>query len=126
MSSKSSRSTFPAPPQVRRDPRDPDSIFIVVSGFDSAGHFFTEHTATINISDNGCCFRLNREVPVDSLLAVQTLDQDSDAPSRPALYQIAWLERLTKGATVGAARLHGEANWYLALPATNESQTPKA
>jgi hypothetical protein len=126
MSSKSSRNALAVPPQVRRDPRDPASIFIVVSGFDSAGHFFTEHTATINISDNGCCFRLNREVPFDSLLAIQTLDQNSDAPSRPALYQIAWLERLTKGATIGAARLHGEANWYLALPATSESQTPKA
>jgi hypothetical protein len=126
MSSKFSRNAFPAPPLIRRDPRDIASIFIVVSGFDRKGHFFTEHTATTNVSDNGCCFRLNREVPVDALLALQTLEQNSDSPSPPTLFQIAWMERLPKGATVGAARLHGEANWYMALPAASDQQTPKA
>lgn len=115
-----------APPFIRRDLRVQTTIFISVSGFDAAGHFFTEHTATTNVSQRGCCFRLRREIFYGSLLAIQTLECNSDAGSRTALYQIAWMERLTKGATVGAARLHGEGNWYLSTPASLEQQTPKS
>jgi|ERR1700690_2000838 len=112
MSIKSNRETLLTPPRIRRDPRESATLFIAVFGFDLAGHFFTDHTVTINISENGCCFRLNREVPFDTLLAIQTLDHNSDAIARPSLYQIAWMERMVRGATVGAARLHGEANWH--------------
>ena len=109
---KSNQTTLIAPPPVRRDPRESATLFIVVFGFDQAGHFFTDHTVTINISENGCCFRLNREVLFDALLAIQTLDHNSDALCRPALYQIAWMETMARGATVGAARLQGESNWH--------------
>ena len=120
------RSAFPAPPPVRRNPRDETSIFIVVSGFDSAGHFFTEHTATTNISENGCCFRLRQDVAFEGLLAIQTIDASSDAKSHPALYQVAWMERLVKGVQIGVARLHGESSWHLAQPLQAAIGTPKA
>jgi hypothetical protein len=105
---KSNRETLLAPPQIRRESREPATIFILVFGFDVAGHFFTDHTVTINISENGCCFRLNREVAFDALIAIQTQDHNSDARARPSLYQIAWMERMAKGATVGAARAESE------------------
>jgi hypothetical protein len=108
MSIKSNRETLLTPPPIRREPREPSTLFIIVFGFDLAGHFFTDHTVTINISENGCCFRLNREVPFDTLLAIKTLDHNSDAIARPSLYQIAWMERMLKGATVGAVRLKSE------------------
>jgi hypothetical protein len=101
---KSNRETLLTPPPVRREPREAATLFIVVVGFDLAGHFFTDHTVTINISENGCCFRLNREVSFDALIAIQTRDHNSDALARPSLYQIAWMERMARGATVGAAR----------------------
>jgi len=109
---------MPAP--VRRDPRDEASIFIVVSGFDAAGHFFTEHTITANVSDNGCCFRLNHELSFDALIAIQTAAERNDTGQRPALYQVAWMERLAKGALVGVARLHGDSAWHLVLPPVGE------
>jgi hypothetical protein len=109
---KSNQTAQIVPPPIRREPREPATLFIVVFGFDQAGHFFTDHTVTINISENGCCFRLNREVPFDALLAIQTLDHNSDAVSRPTLYQIAWMETMARGAAVGAARLQGESNWH--------------
>lgn len=126
MTQKSIRDSQLVSASTRRDPREDSTIFISVSGFDSAGHFFTEHTATLNVSEHGCCFRLNREIPCDSLLAIQTLEHDSDASSRTALYQIAWMEKVPKGSTLGAARLHGGANWFLTTAAGSEHQTPKA
>jgi hypothetical protein len=112
MSIKSNQNMLNVPPPVRRGPRESATLFIAVFGFDLAGHFFTDHTVTVNISEDGCCFRLNREVPFDTLLAIQTLDHNSDALARPALYQIAWMERMARGATVGAARLQGDSMWH--------------
>lgn len=104
MSIKSNREILLTPPPIRREPREAATLLILVFGFDLAGHFFTDHTVTINISENGCCFRLNREIAFDALIAIQTQDLNSDAVARPSLYQIAWMERMAKGAAVGAAR----------------------
>jgi hypothetical protein len=116
MSTRSSRVAFPTLPPVRRNQRDQTSIFIIVSGFDSIGQFFTEQTATTNVSENGCCFRLHRDVAFDALLAIQVADAASDVRARPALYQVAWMERMIKGSLIGVARLHGDPNWCQAMP----------
>ena len=110
----------------RHETRVPAAILVEVSGFDHLGHFFAEHTATTNVSENGCCFRLKTPVSFESLLAIQPVTTGQDSSARPVLYQIAWMEPVDIGAVIGVARLHGESTWCVAFPAANDSQTPKA
>ena len=94
-------------PRLRREPRTRAAIPLSVSGFDEYGHFFQEHTATFNVSANGCCFRLNAEVAPDALLALQSVSGESGLPSHPAFYQVAWRTHSDPGMVVGAARTDG-------------------
>ena len=110
----------------RRERRLPAAIFVEVSGFDKRGRFFSEHTATTNISDHGCCFRLRQELAFDALLAIQPVVPVAETSGQPVLYQIAWIEPMEHGAVVGVARLHGETTWCVAFPASEEKQATKA
>jgi hypothetical protein len=94
-------------PRLRREPRTRATIRLSVSGFDEFGHFFHEHTATFNVSANGCCFRLIAEVEPDALLALQSVDGEGGLPRHPAFYQVTWREVSDPGAVVGAARTDG-------------------
>lgn len=94
-------------PRLRREPRTRAAIPLSVSGFDEYGHFFHEHTATFNVSANGCCFRLNSDVAPDALLAVQSVSGEEGLPSRPAFYQVAWRKESDPGVVVGAVRTDG-------------------
>lgn len=110
----------------RQEPRRSASIFVEVSGFDRHGRFFSEHTATKNASERGCCFRLQQDVSMDALLAIQPVAPLPDSSGRPVLFQIAWMEPMQEGTVVGAARLHGEITWCVAFPVATESQDPRA
>ena len=94
-------------PDIRREPRRVAAIVVEVSGFDVAGCFFTEHTSTANLSDNGCCFRVNAGVSPGAFVALQS-NGHADLPDRPVFYQVVWMQPLSIGLLVGAARLLGE------------------
>jgi PilZ domain len=95
-------------PKLRREKRTNAVIPISVSGFDEFGHFFNEHTATLNVSANGACFRLRADVTEDALLALQS-DRSTHPglPGHPVFYQVAWREKAEPGAIIGVARTDG-------------------
>jgi PilZ domain len=105
-------------PRVRRETRTPATIPLSVSGFDESGHFFSEHTATLNVSTNGCCFRLQADIAPDALVALQSDSGQDVLPGHPVFYQVAWREDSDLGATVGAARTDG-----ISPPAGKSSDT---
>jgi hypothetical protein len=94
-------------PDIRREPRTVAAIVVEVSGFDVAGCFFTEHTSTANLSDNGCCFRVNTGVSPGAFVALQS-NGHADLSYRPVFYQVVWMQPLSSGLLVGASRLLGE------------------
>jgi hypothetical protein len=102
------------------------SIFVEVSGFDKRGRFFTEHTATTDVSIHGCCFHLRQDIALDALLAIQPVVPSAGSSGEPVLFQIAWMEPIERGAVVGASRLHGETSWCVAFPVAEEKGSAKA
>jgi hypothetical protein len=113
-------------PRVRREPRVVAAIMVEVSGFDQDGHFFTEHTATQNVSQSGCCFHLSAALSPDALVALQSAGGEAGLPTRPAFYQVVWMETLDPGALVGAFRTNGEATLHEAIQAASDTRTHKA
>lgn len=102
----------------RREPRLSLSVPIEVTGFDTDAHFFRELTTTIDISESGCCFVLQREVPRGCIVAVKVMLKEyaKDNFARPFLYQIARAVEDQNRWLVGAAKLQPESIWFVAFP----------
>jgi len=113
-------------PRVRREPRIASAIVIEVSGFDEIGRFFSEHTATQNVSAHGCCFRLKARISPDALLTLQALGGERCLPARPAFYQVVWIERIGASALVGAYRLGSEDTSNAASGVPDDSHSPES
>lgn len=108
---------FPGP-ERRREPRKPLALPIGVSGFDRNGRFFTERTATLDVSNLGCRFPLRVEMGKDSVVAIHVLHSgDSlEADSPPVLFRLAWVKRTEQGWTLGAEQLQPDHPWSAHFP----------
>ena len=92
----------------RREIRIP----IEACGFDRSGHFFTERTETLDVSESGCKFRLRAELACDAILAVRVLNDDRGArASRPVLFRAVRAEQKAGAWSVGAAKLQQDDPW---------------
>lgn len=102
----------------RSESRLPLSIPIEVTGFGADARFFQELTTTVDISESGCCFRLQREVPRGGIVAIKVMLKEyaKDNLARPFLYQIARAVAETKSWVVGASKLQPESIWLVAFP----------
>src|SRR5208282_6243106 len=97
----------------RSQPRSAIKIQIEVCGFNCQGRFFSEKTATCDVSDGGCKFPLRTEVDKESIVTIRVITrrngQESDA--RPVLFQVNWSKELPDGFTLGASKLQAGAIW---------------
>ncbi|HVB07653.1 MAG TPA: PilZ domain-containing protein [Candidatus Acidoferrales bacterium] len=103
----------------RKETRIPLSVPIEVTGFGADARFFSERTATIDISECGCSFLLKRDVPRGSIVAVRVMLKEyakENLAERPFLYQIARAVPETNSWMVGAAKLQPESIWLVAFP----------
>jgi hypothetical protein len=90
---------------------------IEVHGFDRHGKFFSERTATSNISAEGCRFHLQAEVEPGTLVAVSVVRSQASAPAtRALLYQIVWTEPQETGWEAGACKLQEGDLWQVVFP----------
>jgi PilZ domain-containing protein len=107
----------------RRERRLPLSVPIEVTGFGTDGRFFRELTTTIDISESGCCFRLQREVSREGIVAIRVMVKEyaKDNPARPFLYQIARAAEDVNCWRIGAAKLQPESIWMVAFPKPADS-----
>lgn len=97
---------------------------IEVHGFDRHGNFFSERTATSNISADGCRFRLQAEVEPGTVVAIRVVQTRVGTRARPdqigarraLLYQIVWTEPQETGWEAGACKLQDGDLWQVVFP----------
>jgi hypothetical protein len=97
------------------------SLPIGVSGFNREGRYFTEQTATFDVSNLGCRFRLSAEVGKDSVVAIRVSRRENGiaADSPPVLFRLAWVKQTEHGWTVGAEQLQPNRPWSVHFPQEN-------
>lgn len=101
----------------RGEGRRPLDLPIEVFGFDSQGRFFAEPTVTLNISDTGCRFKINRECEPNAVVAIKLLANSSQPSTEGALlYQIVWARQEGNGWVYGAAQLQKGTPWGAVFP----------
>jgi PilZ domain len=110
----------------RRERRINLGFPIELFGFDSANHYFTERSVTINVSKSGCQFRLNTRVNEKTVVAIRVTlpERAKTVPQRPALFLISWVRRAGEKWSVGAASLQTESIWPIAMP--DDPTSPQA
>ena len=101
----------------RRESRLPVSFPAVVCGLEETGHFFVERTATLNISEFGCCFQLRRMLPEGTVVAIRLMDRNNEQldNGRPLLFQIEWLRTEADSWLAGASSFERRSLWRRAF-----------
>jgi hypothetical protein len=100
-----------------REKRVPLAFPISVCGMDEANHFFSEHTTTDDISEQGCRFRLRIRVNEGDALAIRLLGRgDPRRNSRPLLFEVRWVLPEGDGWLVGTYCLQPRNLWNMTFP----------
>lgn len=97
----------------RQQPRTEVKLPIEVCGFNRHGRFFSEKTATSDVSAGGCKFDLHTDVDKDSVIAIRVIKRRNgqELDSRPILFQVNWFQERPDGFTFGASKLQPGAPW---------------
>jgi hypothetical protein len=102
----------------RQTKRIPLAIQIEVSGREGKRGAFRDRTVTIDVSESGCRFRLDRELKRGDELAIVCEKTDGGLPeNQPALFHVVWSEPYEDGSLIGAMQLRSENVWPAALMA---------
>ena len=99
--------------EVRADLKFP----VEVCGFDRSGRFFSEKTATSDISDGGCKLHVRTEVDKGSVLAIRIITRrfGLEVDARPMLFLVNWICAATNGWDVGVAKLQPGKIWNVSF-----------
>jgi hypothetical protein len=102
----------------RREPRLKLPFTIEVYGFDRAGHYFMEKTATLNVSAGGCMVELKHHPDSQAVLAIRRVARDGtrSAQHGPVLFVVCWIQKAGRRWTVGASKLQPGDMWGLSMP----------
>jgi hypothetical protein len=105
--------------EVRADPKFP----VEVCGFDRGGRFFSEKTATSDVSDGGCKMHLRTEVDKSSVLAIRVITRrfGLEVDARPMLFQVNWIRAAANGWDVGVAKLQPGKIWNVSFDLPNQN-----
>jgi PilZ domain-containing protein len=112
----------------RQQPRTAAKIPIEVCGFSRHGRFFSEKTATSDVSIGGCRFDLRTDVEKESVVAIRVIKRRDghEIDSRPILFQVNWFQVQHDGYTLGASKLQPGTLWSDELFLTENIPTPNA
>ena len=102
----------------RREPRLKLPFPIEVYGFDRSGQYFSERTATLNVSTSGCMLDLKHQPEEQSVLAIRRIGRDgSRSPDhKPVLFLVCWTQVTSRRWTVGVSKLQSGDMWGLSMP----------
>jgi hypothetical protein len=101
----------------RREQRIALRFPIEVSGLDQREQFFSEKTATDDISEHGCRFKIKAGVHPNLVVKVRLTSAASEPASRASVeYKIARVEKAEDGLIVGAAKLGAGNLWCVSFP----------
>jgi hypothetical protein len=106
-----------------REERHALQLAIEVCGFNSRGRFFTEQSATSNVSDGGCKFSLRTQIAPDAIVALRVLrgHNGGGREQSPVLFQVVRVNRDSNQWIVGAIKLQSDEPWPAALTDAHES-----
>lgn len=91
-----------------REPRIPIVYPIRVQGFDVNGYYFNEATATIDVSHNGCHFKLRTQVALRAPLVFSLAETfNQSATFFRAFHEVVWVHPVEDGWEIGARRVRG-------------------
>jgi hypothetical protein len=108
--------------EANRDRRSDRRVALVfplhICGIDDAGRFFSEDTATSNISERGCCIHLSRRVEPSDVIAVRISSRNPAGRSddRPTLFEVRWAEPDGNGWLMGIVCLQARKLWKMNFP----------
>jgi hypothetical protein len=110
----------------RRGKRLPLVFPIEVSGFTPDGRMFSEKTKTLDISERGCRFILERELEHGEDIAIKLLSRDDPGSpaSKPLLFRVAWCMRIGARWRVGVLKLQSKNIWHVAFPPEKLPEKP--
>ncbi|MGA8221560.1 MAG: PilZ domain-containing protein [Candidatus Acidiferrales bacterium] len=112
----------------RQQPRTEARIPIEVCGFNRHGRFFSEKTATSDVSVGGCKFDLRTDVEKEAVIAIRVIKRRNgqELDSRPVLFQVNWFQAQPDGFTLGASKLQPGVSWSDELPRMENISKPNA
>jgi hypothetical protein len=96
---------------------------VEVCGFDRNGRFFSEKTATSDVSDGGCKLHVRTEVDKGSVLAIRIIRRrfGLEVDARPMLFQVNWIRAAASGWDIGVAKLQPGKIWNVSFELPNEN-----
>jgi PilZ domain-containing protein len=102
----------------RREPRLKLPYPVEVYGFDRAGQYFAERTATLNVSTSGCMLDVKHEPEEQSVVAIRRIGRDgSRMPGhKPMLFVVCWTQKLGRRWALGVSKLQAGDMWGLSMP----------
>lgn len=103
----------------RQTKRIPLALQIEVSGREGKRGAFRDRTVTIDVSESGCRFRLDRELKRGDELVIVCEKGDGSLPeNQPTLFHVVWAAPYEDGSLIGAMQLQHESVWPAALMAS--------
>lgn len=81
-------------------------ISVEITGFDHAGHLFSECTIVKDVTDIGCRFDTRAQLQCGDIVLVKPLEprEKISAPGQPQLFEVVWAGHHKAGCTVGARK----------------------
>ncbi len=113
----------PAGIERRREVRADLKFPVEVCGFNRSSRFFSEKTATADVSDGGCKLHLRTEVDTGSVLAIRVITRrfGLEVDARPMLFQVSWIRAAANGWDVGVAKLQPGKIWNVSFDLPSEN-----
>jgi hypothetical protein len=104
----------------RKAKRVPLAFPINVCGMDPNGHFFSEDTATHDISEQGCRFHVQRRPQEGDALAIRLMSRDGlpHPENRALLFEVRWVLPDGDGWLVGTFCLQPRNLWNMTFTLT--------
>lgn len=109
--------------QPVREARRLLQVPVEVCGFNLRGRFFTERSATSNVSDGGCRFCLRTQIAPDAIVALRVVSGHKNGAQEksPVLFQVVRVEPDSNQWVVGATKLQSDEIWP---PLVTDSHRP--
>jgi hypothetical protein len=109
---------LPVPKRTKRkEGRFTFSIPIFALGLDARGRLFQQISTTLNVSEHGCRFYLEKMPDRNSAMVLRVLPREGFLHEHPRiLCEVAWLLEVSCGWEVGVHVLGDVGIWRLAFP----------
>jgi len=110
-------------PERRREPRAELKFPVEVCGFSRYSRFFSEKTATSDVSDGGCKLHLRTEVDKGSVIAIRVITRrfGLEVDTRPVLFQVNWVQPCPDGCNLGVSKLQPGKMWTVSFDLPNQN-----